>query len=867
MRKIFTAFSMLFIALTAISQQAQNTPETLIKKELQKSGFKNPEQISIAVSSSYVDAQTGIKHIYFTQTVEGLEIFNSASAIHLTQNGKILKFDNELIDNASNLISTKIPAIQAEKALEVSIRNQGMEFNASLNKSANLENGKLVWEGNSITSEKIYSKLGYFNLNGSIKLVYSVEFYQDETNDWWNVFVDANSSQILNQVTYTAHCNPIELSRISTLKNDDFIFTGDEESKPSLGKKASGESYNVFALPLESPAKGDQKLISNLYDKDASPYGWHDTNAVEGPEFTITRGNNVWAKDDTLGSNGTTGFAPDGGDSLVFDFTFDQTLNPRKSLAASVTNLFYMNNALHDIFHHYGFNEASGNFQQKNYTGLGKANDYVQGDAQDGSGTSNANFATPVDGSRPRMQMYLWPSDNSAAQNNFLYLNSPNFLASVYNAPQASFTPPLTKTPITADIVLVRDSNATTSNGCGLIANASEIAGKIALIDRGSCTNTVKVTAMQNLGAIAVIVAQTSTTSPTIMTGVGTGINIPAVQISKAHGDLIKGALKSGPVNATLADSSVASTAPVYDSDFDNGVIAHEYGHGISTRLTGGPNNSSCLSNAEQAGEGWSDFFALALTTREWEANSVSRGIGTYVFNQDSTGLGIRPYKYSRSMTINPVTYNSIKTLSQPHGIGFVFCSMLYDIYWDMIDIYGFDPDWYNGNGGNNKAMQLVIDGLKLQKCNPGFVDARNAILLADSINNGFAHKELLWRNFARRGLGFSADQKLNTSRSDGVQAFDLPGGITGTTEILKENDLRVYPNPSSDYFLVDIYGGGFIEKLEVFDINGKSILSKNCENKECLGTQIDMSYAQTGVYFLKVSSSKGSITKKLIVN
>ena len=138
---------------------------------------------------------------------------------------------------------------------------------------------------------------------------------------------------------------------------------------------------------------------------------------------------------------------------------------------------------------------------------------------------------------------------------------------------------------------------------------------------------------------------------------------------------------------------------------------------------------------------------------------------------------------------------------------------------------------------------------------------------MADSINNGGAHKELLWKNFARRGLGFSADQKSNTSRSDGVQAFDLPGGMTGTTEILNENDLRVYPNPSSDYFLVDIYGGGFIEKLEVFDINGKSILTKHFENKECLGTQIDMSNTQTGIYFLKVSSSKGTITKKLIVN
>ena len=138
---------------------------------------------------------------------------------------------------------------------------------------------------------------------------------------------------------------------------------------------------------------------------------------------------------------------------------------------------------------------------------------------------------------------------------------------------------------------------------------------------------------------------------------------------------------------------------------------------------------------------------------------------------------------------------------------------------------------------------------------------------MADSINNGGIHKELLWRNFARRGLGFSADQKLSTSRSDGVQAFDMPGGMTGTTELINENDLRVYPNPSSDYFLIDIYGGGFIQNLEVFDINGKSVLVKNCEANECLGTQIDMSGVQSGIYFVKVKSTKGNITKKLIVN
>lgn len=857
---------MLIMAFSAIAQQNQISPEALIKKELQKAGFKNFDKINIAISSSYTDSKTGIKHIYFNQTVEGLEIFNSSSAIHLSANGQLIKFDNEFINNAENLINSKSPAIQAEKALSISAAFKGMSLNPSYSKMANLEDGKMVWTSDAVSSEKIYSKLGYFKSNDVLKLVYCVELYQDETNDWWNMMVDANSSEILNELTYTAHCNPIELERISTIKNKRNTLD-DEENTISLSKKASSESYRIFALPAENPDKGPHSLRSNLFDTAASPYGWHDTDGVEGADFTITRGNNIWAKDDTTGSNGTTGLAPDGGSNLLFDFDFDDTRNPRLNLNSAITNLFYMNNTMHDIFHHYGFTEEGGNFQQKNYSGLGKGNDYVQGDAQDGSGTSNANFATPVDGSKPRMQMYLWPSDGSSPQYNFLYLNSPSFLASVYTAPQASFTPPLTRNPITSDIVLLRDSNATTSLGCGLVANASEIAGKIVLMDRGTCTSAAKVLAMQNLGAIGVIIGQTSPQSPTIMTGVGTGINIPAVQISKTNADLIKNALKSGAVNATLADSTVASTAPVYDSDFDNGVIAHEYGHGISTRLTGGPANSSCLTNAEQAGEGWSDFFALALTTRTWETKSVARGIGTYVYNEDSTGLGIRPYRYSRSMTINPVTYNSIKTLSQPHGIGFVFCSMLYDIYWDMIDIYGFDPDWYNGTGGNNKTMQLVIDGLKLQKCNPGFVDARNAILMADSINNGGIHKELLWRNFARRGLGFSADQKLNTSRSDGVQAFDMPFGMTGTNEILKDNELRVYPNPSNDYFLVDIYGGGFLEKLEVFDINGKSVLIKNCESKECLGTQIDMSNATTGIYFLKVSSSKGSITKKLVVN
>jgi hypothetical protein len=306
----------------------------------------------------------------------------------------------------------------------------------------------------------------------------------------------------------------------------------------------------------------------------------------------------------------------------------------------------------------------------------------------------------------------------------------------------------------------------------------------------------------------------------------------------------------------------------VYQGEFDNGVMAHEYGHGISNRLTGGPSNSNCLTNQEQAGEGWSDFFALVTTDRLGTTDATSnRGIGTFVNNQDTSALGIRTFKYSRDMKVNPVTYNGIKTQAIPHGIGFVFCSMLYDIYLDMIDAYGFDKDIYNGKGGNNKALQLVMIGLKLQPCSPGFVDARNAIIAADSILNNKANYELLWKAFARRGLGASADQKSSNSRSDGIQAFDIPRSLwkTSTQEILNSNDVIIYPNPSKGIFNIDFLTNVQINQIEAYDIMGK-LVATQIVNKDIKSSSIDLSNYTTGVYLLKLKSDFGTLIHKVIV-
>lgn len=223
---------------------------------------------------------------------------------------------------------------------------------------------------------------------------------------------------------------------------------------------------------------------------------------------------------------------------------------------------------------------------------------------------------------------------------------------------------------------------------------------------------------------------------------------------------------------------------PRRDGDFDNGVIVHEYGHGISNRLTGGPSTTSCLSNQEQMGEGWSDWFGLMMTMKQGDFAAQRRGIGTYVLYQPTTGKGIRPAPYSTDFGVNNYTYKDIKGLAAPHGVGFVWSTMLWEVTWALVDKYGFDADIYNGTGGNNKALELVTLALKLQPCSPGFIDGRDAILKADSVLNGGVNYEIIYRAFAKRGLGFSASQGSSASKTDGIEAYDMPTiGLTATVD------------------------------------------------------------------------------------
>jgi hypothetical protein len=461
------------------------------------------------------------------------------------------------------------------------------------------------------------------------------------------------------------------------------------------------------------------------------------------------------------------------------------------------------------------------------------------------------------------MQMYLWSTPSAIANPNILTINSPSVLQGSYFAAKSTLGPVIANVPITAQAVLVDDGTINGSRGCNTIINTSAINGKIALVDRGDCTFVTKILNAQAAGAIAVIVINNVAGTPISMGGSGgTSITIPSVMINLALGNSIKSQLQQGPVNITLYDSLGNL---VFDSSLDNGVIAHEFTHGVSIRLTGGPSVSTCLSNQEQGGEGWSDFFALAFTSRSTDQGITPRGIASYLSDASSSGNGIRVVRYSTSMAVNYLTYNNIKSLSVPHGIGTMWASCLWDLFWALTDKYGYDEDWINGNGGNNIALQLVMDGLKLQPCNPGFVDSRDAILLADSLFFNGDHKCLIWDVFARRGLGYLASQGLNTSVQDGITNFDVPAScLVGIPEYQRGYELLVYPNPANQYVEVVLPGKG--AQIEWYNILGEMLQPDGTAQSEEV-VRFAVENLPSGMYVIRVHHQGKSYQQMIFLN
>lgn len=783
----------LFFLFLSTAVSAQSSSDSLLLQQVlhqaDKLGLASRDIANAKLSHTYVDERTGIRYVYLQQMHQGYRVYNAVLSVAM-KDGAVLHSTESFVKAIAVKAKTQLPAVAAPQAVARAAAHLQLPPPAEMKTlEGKAGAGKFRFSAAGIAKRPIEAELVWRSADGgkSVQLAWNVNIDELKSVDWWNVQVNAVTGNIIAKDNWTIHEAPVT----STSRHNASASVSAKQVRQSpkaanrfFAPTVTGATYNVIPFPAESPNYGSAAVESDAWLKagagnNATTYGWHYDGTSS---FDITKGNNVFAYLDVSNTNTSDATnnwpvqSSTGIPALTFQTTPDLAKNPasvtNKNFA--VSNLFYWNNILHDVFYQYGFTEPAGNFQVDNQGRGGLGNDRVLAEAQDGGGTNNANFTTPGDGASGRMQMYLFSSP-------VMTVTQPAAIAGYYAFTESAFSTANKLSvlgDVTGQVVYYNDdASGTTHQACAAPVNL--VAGKIALIDRGTCSFTVKVKNAQNAGAIAVIVV--NSTSGTIqMTGTDNTITIPAVMISQANGATLASQLANNVV--------VTLSAGARDGDLDNGVISHEFGHGISNRLTGGALNSSCLGNIEQGGEGWSDYFALMVTTN-WSTaqltdGSNARPVATYAMAESVTDPGIRRYPYSTNMAVNPLTYANMSGTPEVHAIGEIWCAALWDMTWNIIQESGsITADLYNSNGtgGNVVALNLVMTGLKLQKCSPGFLDSRDAILAADNLLYNGAHQCAIWTAFARRGMGYSAKQGSSDNATDQVAATDLPSGASLT--------------------------------------------------------------------------------------
>ncbi len=781
-----------------------------VQSHLSEFGLTPHDIADMTVNDMYTDKTSGITRIYFLQHSGNIPVYNAILNISISKNGKVFFTGNRFVKDLENKINSSIPEISAAEAVKDLAAYLGLSAE-DLQIKSNTRDVKFVFDKGSIAAEDITASLSFQPYQGHVNLAWDILLSPLGTSDRWSTRVDAVSGIVLNEYNWTVYCAQ---ENLSVDRQDNACSGSSDFINTTAGPDLTGPQYNVWPSPIESPNQGPRTLVTSPSDPIASPFGWHDTNGQAGAEYTITRGNNVHAYQDRDALGHSSNDEPDGGPDLHFDFPFDPSLEPEQNIDVGVVNLFYWINYMHDFSYHFGFDEEEGNFQQNNYGRGGKGNDGLIAYTQQGANKGNSNnsyYNGSADGSQSYISMYIFKGRKSD-----LKVNAPSTVAGLYKTslPSSGWGPGayVNNVPLTGEVVFVDDGvdDPYSSDACENIINASALVGKIALIDRGGCQFGWKALQAQKAGAIAVIMCNLDDDIYTMNPGTdGANVNIPIVMLGISDCQSISKFVGNG-LNVTIVDEGQVGASSL-DGDLDNSLISHEFGHGICDRLIGGP-SSVCLDNAEQMGEGWSDFFALATNVRPGDTGEMKRGFSTYANRDIPTGRGFRRHPYSTDMSIMPLTYGDVAPDQEVHDMGEIWASTLWDMYWAFVDKYGWKADPYDTSSGNYRAIRLVFDGLKNIPCEPGFVDGRNSILAADDALYDSEDTCMIWQVFARRGIGFSADQGSPYDAGDQKEAFDLPPACTN--KVIIEKSVTDFIQPGDDIHVTIKVGNYKTEKV-----------------------------------------------------
>ncbi|WP_428312658.1 M36 family metallopeptidase [Hydrocarboniphaga sp.] len=655
----------------------------------------------------------------------------------------------------------------------------------------------------------------YYAANGKLLPAYYVELFSkarvDRSLGAYALMVSAVDGSILHRYNLKAN----EVAPGATSKPFTYRMYADTTPPYQLFDMPLGNGYTPFpstnksaTLPRVANPSGPN-LVTLSYGPISTKDAWLTDDA------TATTGNNVDAcldlNDTFIDGILSTPLNTCDPDALgdyraapssdhMFDYTAEPDGDPTTDAAkgGAVISLFYLNNWLHDWWYDHGFDEASGNAQTSNYGRGGEEGDAITAQGQDGSGRNNANMSTPADGSSPTMQQYLFdgPLNGEIRQT----LPTPG---APLKFTGASFGPGAFD--VTAEAVLASDGGGDSdTDGCGLtipdptglgvipsLPGTPQLAaaGKIILIDRGSCNFTTKAQFATISGAAGMIVVNNVDADPITMGNADIPVvpvpesptdmayQIPSVMIRKDAGDLLKAQLAAG---TAVTMHMLRSESTDRDGTLDNQIVGHEFFHYVHHRLTDSSNQQSGAMS-----EGWGDIDALMISVREDDTKAVGNdhwqgayGLAGYVV--DNFYNGIRRAPYSTDKNKNAFTFKHISdgvatpdggagaSNSEVHNAGELWANMMWNCYAGIL---------YTANNGTftekqTRMKDYIIGGLKMTPADATYTEARDAVIgVAKASGNAI--------DYAACANGFSAIGAGPAAVSPARDSTDL----TGVTE------------------------------------------------------------------------------------
>jgi hypothetical protein len=627
------------------SRMIADTARDFLTDQAALFGLTRGQASALVLFANYYNPAGNMGWAEYRQEANGIPIFQGEIRFGFTSKGALARLTSNLAPGLDYPNLPTKPALAPADAAVHAAATIGVKVDAAgIGSSAKIEDARVTQLANGPFVRPIRTELVYFPLEpGVATLAYSMVLW--ENVDAYYILVDAIDGTLLWRKNITDHQTQ---SATYTVYTDDSPGPlSPSNALPGTNTQASGINPTTVTLIGNEPPN----TFNNL--------GW----MTDG--MNTTTGNNVDCGLDISSPNGidTAGRAI-GSPNRVFTFSYNPP--PLGSDAPSgtnyrngiVTNLFYWSNVYHDRLYLLGFTEAARNFQANNFSRGGLGNDPVSAEAQDFSGTNNANFSTPADGSSGRMQMYLF----------------------------------------------------------------------------------------------------------------------------------------TGP-------------SPQRDGSLETDVFIHELTHGTSNRLH---NNGSGLTSQQASGmgEGWSDYYARAIaSTADEDVNGVysAGNYVTYLFGlptyTDNYYYGIRRFPYAVKTNLgangkphNPMTFGDIDffqinaladgayppspviniTANEVHNVGTIWCMMLLEMRARMIARLGFAV-------GNQRALQIVTDGMKLDPINPTIIQARDAIIAADNAGFGGADVVDIRNGFATRGAGAGATTTTYSTQYFTIVESFYPSSAAGT--------------------------------------------------------------------------------------